>query len=249
MTLVEFLHPLKAATNRDICLAALYFQQRYESVGEATVDGLRALLRRGKVKNAKNMNVADVLSKAAPYVHQAGKQGQRILWALTASGQDRVRELLQLPANDVEIENDVATLDALVNTVPDKDVADYLHEAVKCLQVNALRATVVFLWSAVTKEVRDRVFANGASVVDAAVAKHDKSPRRKAISKSDDLTYVKEKLLIQIASDLGVFDSNEKGVLEGCLDLRNKCGHPGKYNPGPKKVSSFIEDVIGIVFK
>lgn len=249
MTLVEFLHPLKPGNNRDICLGALYFHQRYEKVREVTVDGLRALLRRGRVKNAKSMNVADVLSKAAPYVHQAGKQGTKILWALTTSGEDRVRELLELPASDIEIENDVATIDALVNTVPDKDVADYLQEALKCLQVNALRATVVFVWSAVTREIRERVFASGASVVDAAIARHDKSPKRKTISKDDDLTFVKEKLLIQIATDLGVFDSNEKGILEGCLDLRNKCGHPGKYNPGPKKVSSFIEDVIGIVFK
>lgn len=249
MTLVEFLHPLKPGNNRDICLGALYFHQRYEKVREVTVDGLRALLRRGKVKNAKNMNIADVLSKAAPYVHQAGKQGVKILWALTTSGEVRVRELLELPVSDMEIENDVTSIDVLVNTVPDKDVADYLQEALKCLQVNALRATVVFVWSAVTKEIRERVFASGANVVDAAIAKHDKSPRRKTISKDDDLTFVKEKLLIQVATDLGVFDSNEKGILEGCLDLRNKCGHPGKYNPGPKKVSSFIEDVIGIVFK
>lgn len=249
MTLVEFLHPLKQGNNRDICLGALYFHQRYDKAPEVTVDGLRALLLRGRVKNAKSMNVADVLSKAAPYVHQAGKQGAKILWALTASGEGRVRELLGLPASDVEIENDVATIEILVNTVPDRDVADYLHEALKCLQVNALRATVVFVWSAVTKEIRERVFASGANAVDAAIAKHDQSPRRKTISKNDDLTSVKEKLLIQVATDLGIFDSNEKGVLEGCLDLRNKCGHPGRYNPGPKKVSGFVEDVIGIVFK
>ena len=29
---------------------------------------------------------------------------------------------------------------------------------------------------------------------------------------------------------------------------RNRCGHPGKYKPGVKQVSSFIEDIISIVF-
>jgi hypothetical protein len=36
--------------------------------------------------------------------------------------------------------------------------------------------------------------------------------------------------------------------LEEALNLRNRCGHPTKYRPGEKKVSSFIEDVAGIVF-
>ncbi len=51
------------------------------------------------------------------------------------------------------------------------------------------------------------------------------------------------------AQELGLYDKNQRAVLEDCLNLRNKCGHPGKYKVGPKKVSSFIEDLIGIVFK
>ena len=41
----------------------------------------------------------------------------------------------------------------------------------------------------------------------------------------------------------------QRSVLEDCLNLRNKCGHPRKYKIGEKKVSSFIEDLVGIVFK
>jgi hypothetical protein len=37
-------------------------------------------------------------------------------------------------------------------------------------------------------------------------------------------------------------------MLEHGLDLGNACGHASKYTPGGKKVSSFIEDVVGIVF-
>ena len=52
-----------------------------------------------------------------------------------------------------------------------------------------------------------------------------------------------------MAQDLGLFDKAEKTTLGEALDLRNRCGHPSKYVPGVKKVSSFIEDVVGIVFK
>lgn len=247
MTLTEFLHPLKGGSNKDLCVAAMYFHQRYEGVSEVTVDGLRALLKRARIPKAASMNVAQVLSTSAPFVHSPGKLGSKFLWEITASGQDRVRLLLNLPANDLEVENDVSALQALVDTVGDADVANYLHEAVKCLQVGALRATVVFTWSAAVKSIRDSAFCYGAAAVDVAIKKHD--PKSRSITKVDDLVLVKEAILLLAAQELGLFDKNQRGMLEECLNLRNKCGHPGKYSPGPKKVSSFIEDVVGIVFK
>jgi len=55
-------------------------------------------------------------------------------------------------------------------------------------------------------------------------------------------------MTLQAAQDLGVLDKNEKDTLKERLSLRNRSGHPGKYLPGIKKVSSFIEDVISILF-
>jgi hypothetical protein len=48
--------------------------------------------------------------------------------------------------------------------------------------------------------------------------------------------------------DLALIDKGEKATLEEALNLRNRCGHPTRYKPGVKKASSFIEDVVGIVF-
>jgi hypothetical protein len=245
VTLTEFLHPLKGGRNGDLCLAALYFHERYEQVGEVTVDGLRALLKRGRVAGAKTMNIAQVLATSAPYVESPGKQGKKFLWKLTGTGQARVRELLELPANDIEVENDVTALEGLAKSL-DPDVADYIHEALKCLKVDALRAAVVFTWSGAVKKIRDDVFSCGAAAADDAVRKFD--PKAKAIKKADDLVLVKESTLLLAAQELGLFDKNERGTLEECLNLRNKCGHPGKYKVGVKKVSSFLEDVIGTVF-
>ena len=224
----------------------MYFHQRYEGVDEVTVEGLRALLKRARVPKAGTMNIAEALSKSAPFVDSPGKQGNRFLWSLTSSGQDRVRQLLNLPTNDVEVENDVAVLQGLIDKVGNEDVADYLREAVKCLQVGALRATVVFAWSGAVKKIRDDIFSCGAVAADLAIKKHDQ--KAKNVTKFDDLVLVKESVLLLATQDLGLFDKNQRAILDECLNLRNKCGHPGKYKLGPKKVSSFIEDVIGIVF-
>ncbi len=247
MTLVEFLHPLRSHSIRELCLAAMYFHERFEKGKPITVEALRILMNRARVPKAARLNLADTLSKSAPYVDAVGKDGNRFVWRLTTTGLEHVRGLVGLPAHDVEIENDVSSLKQLVSAVTDPDVVDYLLEAIKCLQVNALRATVVFLWAGAVKKLRDDAFSCGSANVSKVVVKFD--PKAKPIQKVDDLALVKESVLLLSLQELGILDKNQRSVLEDCLDLRNKCGHPGKYKIGEKKVSSFIEDLVGIVFK
>lgn len=246
MTIVEFLHPLKGRAIRDLCLAALYFSERYKGNSEVTVEELRALLKRARVPRAAKLNLADVLAKSAPYVDTAGKRSRSFLWTLTTAGQEHVRSLLGLPEADVEIEHDVSSLEALLSSISDKEVADYLAESIKCLSVGALRAAVVFLWAGAVRQIQQDCMSCGPANVDAAVQKHDSKARK--IRKLDDLVYVKESVLLLAAQDLGLFDKNERSTLTDALNLRNKSGHPGKYKPGPKKVSSFIEDLVSILF-
>lgn len=246
MTLVEFIHPLKSSGSRDICLAAMYFHERLENGDPVTVEGLRTLIKRARVSKADKLNLADILAKSAPHVETVGKQGNRFIWRLTSSGQEHVRTLLGLPSKDVEIENDVAALTRLVSAISDTDIVDYLSEAIRCLQVNALRATVVFVWAGAVKKLRDDAFACGSKNVTNAVTKFD--PKAKPLTKLDDLVLIKESVLLLALQELGLVDKNQRTVLEDCLDLRNKCGHPGKYKVGQKKVGGFVEDVIGIVF-
>lgn len=246
MTIVEFLHPLKSATIRDMCLGALYYQHRYRDSEALSVDELRSVLRRARVPRAGRINLADTLAKSAPYVHTPGKQGNKFLWALTQTGEQHVRALLGLPKPEVEIEHDVSTLEGIADTIARGDVADYVRESVKCLSVGALRASVVFLWAGVVREIQSRVIKCRTRDINAAVAKYE--PKGRTVKKIDDLSCLTESILLLVTQELRVFDKNQRTVLESALDLRNKCGHPGKYLPGPKKASSFIEDVVGIVF-
>jgi hypothetical protein len=82
--------------------------------------------------------------------------------------------------------------------------------------------------------------------LNAAIRKHD--PKARDINKIDDFSYIKEKIVLLASMDLGYFDKIQKYTLEEALNLRNKCGHPAKYNPGIKKVSGFIEDLVSILF-
>lgn len=247
MKIVEFLNPLKKNPLRDICLAALYYQQRYSQEEAMTVESLRTILKRARIPKAAKLNLAAVLSQSAPYVDVSGKEGNRFLWAITQTGQDHIRKLLNLPEADIEIEHNVSSLESLVQSITDEDTSDYIKEAIKCISVNALRAAVVFTWAGVVHEIKSKIMKLGKKEINNAAMKFDAKAR--LVKRIDDFAYFKESTLLLIAQELGIFDKNEKSILEDALNIRNKCGHPGKYKIGLKKVSSFIEDVTGILFK
>jgi hypothetical protein len=247
MTLVEFLSPLAKAKNQDRVLATLYYLERYSGKANSTVDEIRGALKLARVPRAATINVADVLNKSGRNVDTGGADGRKLLWQLTDSGRENVRSLLGLPAADVEIEHDVGTLQAIVDKIRDADIKAYLDEALKCLRVGALKACIVFLWSGAIRTIHNEMLAKGEAALNAAILKHD--PKARAVKAVDDFAYIKDKTTLLASLDLGVFDKNQRDTLQDALDLRNRCGHPGKYHPGVKKVSAFVEDVVSIVFK
>lgn len=246
MTLVEFLAPLKGAQNRERVLATMYYRQRYDGMDALTVEQIRDGLRRARAPKWKQINVADVLAKSGAYVDSPGKDGKRLLWKLTPSGADHVRNLLGLPAKDPEVEHDVGTLTATAAKIKDPDVRGWVEEAITCLQVDALRASVVFLWVGAIRTIQTQMLTYNATALNTALKKHD--PNAHYVTKLDHFAYAKDVAILNAAQDLTLFDKSERTTLGEALDLRNRCGHPGKYKPGAKKVSSFIEDLMSTVF-
>lgn len=247
MTLVEFISPILKNPHRDKILAILYFCQRYKQINSLTVEGLKAELKNARIPKHNKINVADVLNKSGHYVDTPGTDATKRLWKLTDSGNDYIRTLLGLPSSDPEIEHDVSTLNALLKSIGDKEIVSYIEESLKCLSVGALRATIVFIWSGAIRAIQERMLNKNNTSLNDALKKHD--PKARNVARIDHFSYIKDKVTILGALELGIIDKNEKDILEENLNLRNKCGHPGKYKPGPKKASSFIEDVVSIVFK
>ena len=246
MTLVEFLAPLSEAGHREKCLAVLYYHLRYLDKPAVTVEQIRNELKRARVAKWSKINVADVLNKSGAYADSAGLEGNRRLWQLTTSGEKYIRGILNLPAAEAEIEHDVTTLEKLAAKVTDQYVRSYIDEAIKCLSVGALRASVVFLWTGAMRTLQQKALKKKAAKLNAALTKHD--PKARAVNKVEDFAYIRDATALLAFQELGIIDKGEKTTLEEALDLSNRCGHPTKYVPGIKKASSFIEDVLGIVF-
>lgn len=246
MTLVEFLIPLKNSSNKDRCLAVLYFKQRYEQTESLTVEEIRNALIQCRVPRARSLNVADILSKSGAMVDSPGANGLARLWRLTGAGEIHVRQMMGLKDAEAEIEHDVGYLRTLAGKILHPLVREYIEEAVDCLSVGALRAGVVFLWAGAVRTLQERALSTGVAQLNDAIRAHE--ARAREVKKLDDFQYVKESILLLAAEGVGILDKAERNTLEESLDLRNKCGHPNKYDPGIKRASSFIEDVTGILF-
>ena len=246
MTLGEFLAPLADGSQREVCLAVLYYHQHYRHKSAITVEEIRDELGRARVPRASKINVADVLNKSGAFVDSPGADGNRRLWQLTTSGEAHIRGKLNLPASEPEIEHDVATLRSLAAKVSDSVVRDYILEAIKCLSVGAIRAAIVFLWTGAIRTLQEESLAKHTAALNAAITKHDSKAR--SVNKLEDFAYIRDATALLAFQELGILDKGEKSTLGEGLDLRNRCGHPTKYIPGIKKASSFIEDIVGIVF-
>jgi hypothetical protein len=246
MTLVEFLNPVKNSSNRDRCLAVLYYRHRYDQIKSLTAEQIKAALIQCRIPNAKSMNVPDVLAKSGAFVDSPGAKGLARLWKLTGAGEIHVRQVMGLKEAEAEIEHDVSYLKTIAAKISDPLIRAYIEEAIDCLSIGALKAGVVFVWAGAVRTLQERVLGTGLPLINAAIQTHDSRARQ--IKKLDDFQYIKESTLLLAAEGVGVLDKAERTTLEENLNLRNKCGHPNKYDPGIKKASSFIEDVTGILF-
>jgi hypothetical protein len=243
VTLAEFLHPLNGASRRAVILATMYYFRFEEGREGATVGEIRERLVKARIVWARKANIAQTLVRSVPEVEQTGR-----LWSITGTGIEPVRDWLALPdplAAPPETDADVTVLRQLTQRIPDETTREYIDEALKCLEVGARRAAVVFLWTGAVSAVREAVWSHDVRQIEAALQCHN--PRAK-FKKRNDFSGVKDADLLQVAQDLAVYDKSEKKRLGEALDLRNDCGHPVKYRPGEKKVSSFIEDLLNIVF-
>ena len=246
MTLVEFLATVKGKKNEVQVISAMYWCERYADRESMTAAEVKTALTQARVTGAKAMNVPDVLAKAGALVDVAGNSaGGAKLWKLTDTGTKEVRALHGLPEDEPEIEHGVAELRKVAAKITDAGAKKYIEEAILCLSVDALRAAIVFVWVGAIADIKNRIWAKGATAVTTAFQTHNP----KAVLKThDDLLKFQEVDILKVAQDLGIIDKAQHKILGQALDLRNQCGHPNKYWPTVTKAKAHIEDIAGILW-
>jgi hypothetical protein len=113
-----------------------------------------------------------------------------------------------LPEADAEVEHDVGALGRLVAKVTDEVARTYLGEALRCVQVGALKACVVF-WAGVIRTLQERLITQkGGPAVTAALQRLD--PKARTVTTVDHFALSKEAHHLQIAQDLKLSGQSRK---------------------------------------
>jgi site-specific recombinase XerD len=140
-------------------------------------------------------------------------------------------------------------LEHLIFELSDEAEIKYLMEGVTCFRAGALRAGVIFIWSAVVNNIRKQLI-DIYELKNINIELRAIDPKAKQIKSHETFEFFKDQTVIQLSERLGHFDKMEKNeLIDSCLGLRNKCGHPSNYTPEIQRVKGFVEDVLNIIYK
>jgi len=142
---------------------------------------------------------------------------------------------------------DTTELERLLTKVTDEQERDYLLEGIKCFKAHALRAGVIFLWTAAIYKIQKKCIVVNSGYLNTELKKI--YPKAKDIRVLEDFEYIKDEFLLDLACNIKVLDKTTKEELKNtCLDLRNRCSHPGNYKPKAQKIKAYVEDIIGMLY-
>ncbi|GAQ27571.1 hypothetical protein SAMD00023378_1254 [Ralstonia sp. NT80] len=126
------------------------------------------------------------------------------------------------------------------------DVQEFVAEAVACYEARHFRAAVVLSWVGAVSLLYEYVVQHRLVDFNAEAARRD--PKWRVAKNEDDLSRMKEYEFLQILEALSVLGKNVKNELEGCLKLRNGCGHPNSLKLAESRCAAHIEVLVLNVF-
>ena len=165
---------------------------------------------------------------------------------VNVEGKVRIVSPFDLLADDDYEKVSITKLENLTTYIHDEDDLIYFQEAVRAANSGAKRSAVMLLWILAVTCIQKKCLKN-INEFNLALKKH--VPKSRTIKSIDDFENIKESKLLLAAQEIRLIDKSKKQILEQCLNVRNKCSHPGQYIPSATRVISFAEDIVNIVFK
>ena len=200
----------------------------------APTQTVRQLALESGVKGAKTINFHAHLSSAEDKVFKAPGG-----WELTDTGRKYVAGLAAEEIAASPAATEARTLRALLPKLKNEDARAFVDEAIVCAEQSLFRAAVVLSWVGAMALLHDRVVSK--HLADFNVEARKRIPGWKPAKTTDDLGSMREATFLEIGPSISLFGKNVKQELEGCLKVRNSCGHPTSLKIGPNKVAAHLE--------
>jgi len=201
---------------------------------------IKEIAKNAGLLEIENWNISDILGKTKGLVTKISKG-----WILTLKGQTYAdQELLK---NPLSTKATAKGLRHLLPNIRNSDSQMFIEEAIRCLEVDAHRAAIVFSWIGAISVLYGYVIANRLTDFNIEAQKRD--AKWKNATTSDDLARMKESEFLDILASLSILSKNVKEHLKNpCLNLRNSCGHPSSLKVGKHNVEAHIEFLIQNVY-
>ena len=137
------------------------------------------------------------------------------------------------------------------------DEGEYLAEAQRCLNADALRGCVVLGWCAAIARIQAKIGEIGydkfsqATVEMAAKTTGRFKPfkKKQEVESRSDLQRVFDTEILWVLEYMELIDGNQHQRLRHCFEFRNNSAHPGLAVIKPANLYSFYSDISEIVLK
>lgn len=205
------------------------------------VKDIKALALESGLTEIHKWNISAVLGASKGLVVRAPSG-----WQLTTDGQRRVADLVG-PLGASPVAPIASSLRAHLPNITDQDSKEFLEEAIECFEHGQLRAAVVLTWVGAISVLYRHVVSSHLKVFNTEALRRD--AKWKMAKNPDDLGRMKESDFLNVLESLSIIGKNVKQELEGCLRLRNSCGHPNSLKVGGARVSAHVEILLLNVFQ
>lgn len=216
-----------------ICLAA-------EPLAPRQVKDLRSAAVGAGLRKAGGWNISRMLSDANQLAVRTPKG-----WELTGPGMQRISALVG-PSAAMPAPKIAAGLRSHLSKLKSPDTKNFLEEAVLCFEGRHYRAAVVLTWVGAVSVLYEHVLSHKLSEFNTEATRRDS--KWKIAKTKDDLSRMKEFDFLHVLDHISVIGKNVKQELEGCLQLRNACGHPNSLQLGEARVAAHVETLLLNVF-
>lgn len=220
----------KGVTKTDVALLSV----AAAGAKAAPTTAVKKLALEAGVKGAKTLNFTAHLHSAEDKVFKTPEG-----WELTELGRKYVAGLTAQQLSTSPAANEAQSLRALLPKLKSDDARTFLSEAIVCAEQSLFRAAVVLSWVGAIALLYDQVVSKHLAAFNTEAATRD--PKWKVAKTADDLGRMNEANFLEIAVAISLIGKNVKQELNGCLKLRNSCGHPNSLKVGPNKVAAHLE--------
>ena len=239
--LKEWLNKPKLSQTNSLLIILLYLQKpcRAKEIVECAVGAGLA-----KIKKWKNMRAR--LNQLRDDGHATElPEG----WEILPAGKEHLLGL-GVPIDAQPLAVAAKNLRILLKKIPDVTTRAFVKEAIECCEFKLNRSAVVMSWLVAIDVLRRYVLADAKRLADFNAEAKKRNPKWKPAKKADDFAYMKEAVFLDILRAMQIIDSKGmKDELDGCLKLRNSCGHPSSLQITDTRVESHIENLVLYVFE